>query len=73
MSRAEKGMEETLTYTIEEAAKVMKISRGLAYELASQGKIPVCRVGQKRLLVPRRGLEDFLAGKWQPAQAVETL
>ena len=59
---------ERLTLTIPEVAKTLRVSRKLAYDLASQGKIPVIRVGQKRLLVPRKSLEDFLAGKWQPAQ-----
>jgi excisionase family DNA binding protein len=63
------GDNERLTLTMLEAAHLLGVSRGLAYDLASQGKIPVIRVGQKRLLVPRKALEDFLAGKWQPAQA----
>ena len=63
------GDNERLTLTILETARLLGCSRGLAYELASQGKIPVIRVGQKRLLVPRKSLEDFLAGKWQPARA----
>lgn len=60
---------DSLTMTVTEVARALGISRGLAYDLASQGKIPVIKVGQKRLLVPRKALEDFLAGKWQPAQA----
>lgn len=72
MSRQEEEKGESLTYTIERVAELLGISRGLAYELASQGKIPVIRAGQKRLLVPRKGLEDYLAGRWQPQQAEGT-
>jgi excisionase family DNA binding protein len=60
---------DSLTVSVEQAARLLGISRGLAYDLARQGKIPVVRAGQKRLLVSRVALEDFLAGKWQPAQA----
>jgi excisionase family DNA binding protein len=49
------------TYTIEEAARVLGIGRGLAYELARRDEIPVLRLGRK-LVVPRARLEDLLGG-----------
>jgi len=53
-------MDETrLTITVEEAARLLGISRGLAYEMARIGKIPTIRFG-RRLLVPRRALERLL-------------
>lgn len=55
-------------YTVEEAAQVLGISRGLAYEqarrfLASEGRsgIPTVRIG-KRYVVPIEALRRFLDG-----------
>jgi len=45
--------------TVGEAAAVLGISRGLAYELARSGELPVIRLG-RRLVVPRAALEDRL-------------
>ena len=54
-----------LTMTISEVAKALGISRGLAYELAKRDELPVkvLRLGEKRMVVPRRALEDLLSGK----------
>lgn len=49
-----------LTLTVNEAAKMLGISRGLAYEMVKTGKIPSVHFG-KRILVPRRALERLLA------------
>jgi hypothetical protein len=55
----------SLTMTIPEVARALRISRGLAYELAKQDKLPVkvLRVGEKRMVVPRVLLENLLNGK----------
>ena len=50
---------EFLTLTVEEAAHLLGISRGLAYEMARSGKLPVIRFG-RRLLISRRALERML-------------
>ncbi len=49
------------TYTISEAARVLGISRGSAYEAARLGTLPVLRLG-RRLIVPRAALELMLDG-----------
>ena len=49
-----------LTYTIEEAARVLGIGRSSAYQAARTGEIPVVRIG-RRLLVPVGALESMLA------------
>ena len=49
-----------LTLSVEEAAHLLGISRGLAYELARSGQLPVVRLG-RRLLVPKVSLELMLA------------
>lgn len=48
-----------LTLSVEEAARVIGIGRGLAYELARTGRLPVVRFG-RRMVVPRAQLEAML-------------
>ena len=48
------------TYSISEVAEELGISRGTAYELARQNKIPVIRIG-KRMLVLKDKFEEWLA------------
>jgi excisionase family DNA binding protein len=47
------------TMSVEEAGRVLGISRGTAYEAARSGNIPVIRIG-KRSLVPKAALERML-------------
>jgi excisionase family DNA binding protein len=51
-----------IVYTIEEAAKLLKLGRNSAYEAARNGDIPTLRIG-RRLLVPRAALDRLLAGE----------
>lgn len=53
--------EEKLTLTVAQAAHLLGISRGLAYEMARIGKLKTIRCG-RRLLVPRRALDRLLNG-----------
>lgn len=48
-----------LTLTVEEAAKLLGISRGLAYEMVKIGRIPSIRLG-RRISVPWRSLQHLL-------------
>ncbi len=48
-----------LTLTIEEAARMLGLSRNGAYEAAARGDLPVIRIG-RRILVPRIALERLL-------------
>jgi excisionase family DNA binding protein len=50
-----------LTLRVEEAAVLLGISRGLAYELINRGELPALRLG-RRIVVPRAALEAFVAG-----------
>lgn len=50
---------EHLVLTVEEAARALRISRGLAYELVARGEIPSLRFG-RRLIVPRAKLLALL-------------
>ena len=47
--------------TVNEAALMLRISRGAAYEAAKRKKFPTIRIG-RRLLVPLAALERMLAG-----------
>jgi excisionase family DNA binding protein len=51
---------ERQTYTVEEAARIMGIGRGSAFEAVRRGDIPSIRIG-RRLVVPRVALERLLA------------
>jgi excisionase family DNA binding protein len=49
------------TFTVEEAGcEILRLSRVSAYEAARTGDLPTIRIG-RRLLVPRRALEQMLA------------
>ena len=52
-------MAQDLVLTVEEAAGLLRISRGLAYEMVKQNVLPTIRLG-RRILVPRPALERML-------------
>lgn len=52
-------MSEPLVISVEDAARLLGISRGLAYEAAHRGELPVIRLG-RRLLVPRQRLYELV-------------
>jgi excisionase family DNA binding protein len=58
------------TWTVEEAGRLLGISRASAYGAARRGELPVIRVG-RRYLIPKVQLAHLLAGQ-QLAAAVET-
>jgi excisionase family DNA binding protein len=47
------------TLKIEEAAKILGISRNTAYEAVKSGQVPTLKIG-RRLLVPRAALDRLL-------------
>jgi len=49
------------TFTVEETAEILGLSRCAAYAAAKKGEIPVVRIG-RRAIVPRVALERKLAG-----------
>lgn len=51
---------ECLTVSVETAAKLAGISRGLAYEMVKQGKIPALHFGRV-IRIPKFALEKLLA------------
>lgn len=53
-------MEDKLTLSVEETAKLLGIGRNLCYERVKTGEIPSLKIG-RRLLVPKAALEKLLA------------
>jgi excisionase family DNA binding protein len=52
-------MTEPLVLTVEETAKILRLSRGATYEACRTGAIPCLRIG-RRLLVPRARLYELV-------------
>lgn len=52
-------MSERLTYSVEEAADLLGISRAGAYDACARGDIPCLRIG-RRILVPRSALHRLV-------------
>lgn len=55
-------MTEPLTISVGDAAKLLGVSRGLAYEAARRGELPTVRLG-RRLLVPRARLLELVGAQ----------
>ena len=53
-------MTEKLTLSVEEAGKVLGVSRQIAYQLSRRADFPTLRIG-RRVLVPRKQLEEWIA------------
>lgn len=58
--RRRQDVDEPLALSVEEAARLLGISRTLAYESVARGELPAVRLG-RRIVVPRRALELLLA------------
>jgi excisionase family DNA binding protein len=50
---------EPLVFTVDEAARLLRVGRKQAYEAVAEGEIPSFRIG-KRILIPRAALEQML-------------
>jgi excisionase family DNA binding protein len=61
-------VEEKLVITVEEAGKLLGLSRGSAYSAARRGDIPTIRIGA-RLIVPRAALARMLESAGKQAAA----
>ena len=56
----ESQLNQCLTISVESAAKILGISRGLAYEMVRQGKIPALHFGRV-IRIPRYALDQLLS------------
>jgi excisionase family DNA binding protein len=59
------------TVTVEEAAMLLGIGRGTAYEAARRGELPTLRFG-RRLLVPLAALDQLLGAEPRPVDREPT-
>lgn len=59
-------MEEKLTLSVEEAGKLLGVSRQVAYQLVHRADFPILHLG-RRILIPRKQLEV-----WMDRQVNET-
>ena len=50
----------SLVWTVEEAGRLLGISRAHAYELVARGELPHLRLG-RRVVVPKQVIESLLA------------
>ena len=48
-----------LTLTVEEAAELLRIGRGSAYELVRSGRLCAIKIG-RRILIPSDAINEFL-------------
>ena len=51
--------ESTLTLSVEEAARLLGISSGLAYQLVHRGELAAIKLG-RRIVVPRHAVEALI-------------
>ena len=50
---------ERLTYTVDETALLLGLSRNKTYEAIARGDIPALRIG-RRIIIPKAGLKTLL-------------
>lgn len=63
--------DDRLTLTVQEAGRMLGISRATAYQLANEGKLPAIRLG-RRLLISKAGLERMVNQAGDKTQQADT-
>jgi len=53
-----------LAVGLPEAARLLGISKSLAYKLANTGEIPTIAMGEKRKIVPMKAIEKLIS-QWE--------
>lgn len=57
---------EPLLVGVRDAARELGIGRDAAYQLVREGRLRVVRVGERRLLIPRAELAEFVRREATP-------
>ena len=52
--------DERLAYSVTELAALLNIGRNAAYDLANRTDFPAIRIGDRRIIIPKAGLELWL-------------
>ena len=50
-----------LVVDVETCAQMLGISRATAYSLVRQGRLPAIRISDRRIIIPRRAIDELLA------------
>lgn len=59
---------ERLVMSVEEAGEALGISRATAYMLVNTGRLPAIRISDRRIIVPRKAIDDLLASASKPKE-----
>lgn len=61
---------ERRTYTVPEAAKIIGVCSKTAYQMVTAGRLPVIRISDRKVVIPKEALERWLADavQWPQAQ-----
>lgn len=51
---------EALVYTVKEAAELLHIHYNTLYDLVKRGEVPSIRLGARRVVIPKKGLDRIL-------------
>ena len=51
---------EALVYTVKEAAELLHIHYNTLYDLVKRGEVPSIRLGARRAVIPKKGLDRIL-------------
>ena len=49
-----------IAYSVEELAEILGISRPTAYELVKREDFPAVRISERRIIIPRDALNEYL-------------
>lgn len=60
MQEDTEGKAERLVLTVGEAAEMLSISTATAYTLANTGRLPAIRISDRRIIIPRKAIDDLL-------------
>jgi excisionase family DNA binding protein len=63
-------MSERRTLTVPEAAKIIGVCSKTAYQMVTAGKLPVIRISDRKVVIPKEALEKWLQDsvQWPKAQ-----
>lgn len=63
------GKTERLTMTVEEAGDAIGISRATAYMLVNTGRLPAIRISDRRIIIPKKAIDELLASAGKPKES----
>ncbi|MDO0823510.1 helix-turn-helix domain-containing protein [Desulfosporosinus nitroreducens] len=65
---------ECKTYTVSQAAKIIGVCSKTAYQMVTSGKLPCIRISDRKVVIPKAALEQWLvdAVQWPDKTIKET-